>query len=105
MIASNIGIAANNQSNTLAQSIGFSVYASEAADLSRLDDPQRTNSWLAFSAPLSFYWPEGALRRSVFCRGNYRRRQLIGAAQRTFQGPVLTVVPGSVSGETFPGGR
>ena len=54
VIAINVGIAANNQSNTLAQSIGFSVYASEAADLSRLDDPQRANSWLEFSAPLIF---------------------------------------------------
>jgi len=55
VIAINVGIAANNQSNTLAQSIGFSVYASAAADLSRLDDPQIANSWLEFSAPLTFY--------------------------------------------------
>ena len=55
VIAINVGIAVNNQSNTLAQSIGFSVYANEAADLSRLDDPQRANSWLEFSAPLIFY--------------------------------------------------
>jgi len=55
VIAINVGIAANNQSNTLAQSIGFSVYASAVADLSRLDDPQIANSWLEFSAPLTFY--------------------------------------------------
>ena len=55
MIAINVGIASNNQSNTLAQSIGLSAYANAAADLSRLDDPQIANSWLEFSAPLSFY--------------------------------------------------
>jgi hypothetical protein len=55
VIAINVGIAANNQSNTLAQTVGFSVYASEAADISRLDDPQLANSWMEFSAPLIFY--------------------------------------------------
>ena len=55
VIAIKVGIAANNQSNTLAESIGFSVHGSEAADLSRLDDPQRANSWFEFSAPLIFY--------------------------------------------------
>ena len=55
VIAINVGIAANNQSNTLAQSIGLSAYASAAADLNRLDDPQIANSWLEFSAALSFY--------------------------------------------------
>ena len=54
VIAINVGIASNNQSNTRAQSIGLSAYANAAADLSRLDDPQIANSWLEFSAPLSF---------------------------------------------------
>ncbi len=55
VIAINVGIAANNQSNTLAQTVGFFLFASEAADISRLDDPMLANSWVEFSAPLTFY--------------------------------------------------
>jgi hypothetical protein len=55
VIAINVVFAANNQSNTLAQTVGVSVYASEATDVSRLDDPQLADSWMEFSAPLTFY--------------------------------------------------
>jgi hypothetical protein len=55
VIAINVGIAANNQSNTLAQTVGFSVLRERWADISRLDDPQLANSRMEFSAPLTFY--------------------------------------------------
>jgi hypothetical protein len=54
VIAINVGIAANNQVNSLVQTAGFGLVASEAVDISRLDDPQPANSWMEFSAPLIF---------------------------------------------------
>jgi hypothetical protein len=55
VIAINVGIAANNQLNNLAQIVGFFLVASEPADISLLDDSQFANSWMEFSAPLNFY--------------------------------------------------
>ena len=55
VIAINVGIAANNQLNNLAQAVGFLLIASDPADISRLDDSQFANSWMEFSAPLKFF--------------------------------------------------
>ena len=57
VIAINVGIAVDNQSNLLAQGIGVWVYASEAADISRVDDPAIANSWVEFSELLDFQQP------------------------------------------------
>jgi hypothetical protein len=57
VIAINLGIFADNQSNLLAQGVGVWVYASEAADISRIEDPAIANSWVDFSASLAFQPP------------------------------------------------
>jgi hypothetical protein len=57
VIAINLGIFADNQSNLLAQGVGVWVYASEAADISRVEDPAIANSWVEFSEQLVFQPP------------------------------------------------
>lgn len=57
VVAINLGIFADNQSNLLAQGVGVWVYASESADINRVDDPTIANSWVEFSAPLVFQQP------------------------------------------------
>jgi hypothetical protein len=57
VIAINVGIAADNHSNLLAQGIGVWLYASQVTDISRVDDPALANSWVEFSAPLIFQPP------------------------------------------------
>lgn len=57
IIAVNVGIYADNQTNSLAYGVGFSLYASQSIDISRLDDPQVANTWVEFSAPLTFQLP------------------------------------------------
>ena len=55
VIAINVGLSANNQTNLLAWLVGFSLDASQSVDIGRLDDPQPGNTWVEFSAPLAFY--------------------------------------------------
>lgn len=57
VIAINIGISADNHSNLLAQGIGVWLYASQAADIGRVDDPAVLNSWVEFSTQLVFQPP------------------------------------------------
>lgn len=57
VIAINIGLFADNQSNLLSQGIGIWLYATETADISRVDDPLIANSWVAFSTSLVFQQP------------------------------------------------
>lgn len=55
-IAINIGIWANNQSRTLAQGVGFYLYASQAEDIAAYDTADLGNTWVEFSQELVF-WP------------------------------------------------
>jgi hypothetical protein len=54
IIAINVGLYANNQTRSLGQGVGFALYANQPADVSRLNDPQLANTWVEFSAPLTF---------------------------------------------------
>ena len=54
VIAINLGIYANNQSNSLAQGVGFALYANQPGDIAWLDDAEPGNTWVDFSALLQF---------------------------------------------------
>jgi hypothetical protein len=53
-LAINIGIWANNESRTLAQGVGFYVYASQTGPIAYIDTDALGNTWVEFSAPLTF---------------------------------------------------
>ena len=50
VIAINVGIWANNQTRTLAQTVGFCFYANQASDIAYLDSAEPGNSWVEFSS-------------------------------------------------------
>jgi hypothetical protein len=54
VIAINVGLYADNQTKSLGQGVGFALYTNQMADISRLNDPTLANSWVEFSAPLTF---------------------------------------------------
>ena len=54
VIAVNVGIYADNQTRTLAQGVGFYVYASHETDIAAIDTDELGNSWVEFERALPF---------------------------------------------------
>ena len=54
VIAINLGIRADNQTGTLARTVGFAIHESEPGDIVNFNDPALLNTWVDFSAPLQF---------------------------------------------------
>ena len=54
VIAINLGIRADNQTGTLARTVGFSIHESELSDIVNFNDPALGNTWVDFSTLLEF---------------------------------------------------
>jgi hypothetical protein len=54
VIAINVGLWANNESRSLAQGVGLLFHANQASDIAFIDTAALGNSWVEFSASLSF---------------------------------------------------
>jgi hypothetical protein len=50
VIAINVGLWADNQTRTLAQTVGFCFYANQASDIALLDSSAAGNMWVEFSS-------------------------------------------------------
>jgi hypothetical protein len=57
VVVVNIGIAANNQSKSIVQSIGFHVYGNQAVDITTNNSTAAGNTWVEFSSLLPLVWP------------------------------------------------